>query len=431
MKPTLFSLVLPLLLGLLLAGCAKTGSGPAMPSDVDYYTCTMHPSVHSHDPDAKCPICGMDLVAVKKTGAAAPASPASSKDMGGMAMGGAMRGSAPSDQPHEFTVPLDRQQLIGVTYAEVRRQPLRRTIRAVGVVAAVTDKHWDYVSRVDGYIHDLKVSAPGDPVEKGQVLMDLYSPDLVATEQEFVDLLKMRDGARSQQDPALEENAEHLLTGARARLEQWNIAPEQIGALEKSRMVGANLALQAPFSGVVEEVPVHQGRHVSVGDHLVDIVDLSSVWVWVDFYENELPQVKPGLPVTITSASAPGLSSAGKIALVDPFLNEQTRTGRVRIDVPNPAGQLRPGAYVDVALSLDEGTGLVVPFGAVLPTGERNIVFVDKGGGRLEPRFIQVGGKFGDSYQVTAGLAEGDRIVASGNFLIDAESKVQGALKDF
>src|SRR5277367_6214617 len=171
MKTIHLSLIVLVLVGpTAFVGCSRPGTAIAQkPSDVDYYTCTMHPSVRSQDPDGKCPICGMDLVPVKKADAAAVAP-----------------GSEP-DKPREFTIPADRQQLIGVTYSTAEARPLTRTIRAVGLVAAMTNRHWDYVARVDGYIHDLYVAAPGDRVEKGKVLMDLYSPDLVATENEYVD----------------------------------------------------------------------------------------------------------------------------------------------------------------------------------------------------------------------------------------------------
>jgi Cu(I)/Ag(I) efflux system membrane fusion protein len=342
-----------------------------------------------------------------------------------------VRLSGAPDQPREFTIPLDRQQLIGVTYAAVEIKPLQRTVRAVGSVAATTAKHWDYVARVDGYIHNLNVFSPGERVEKGQVLLDLYSPELAATEGEYVDLLRMRAAARHDQNEATAQTAEHLLAGARARLQQWNISDEQIDALEQSGQAAEYLTLNSPLTGVVEAVAVHPGQHVAAGDHLLDLVDLSSVWVWAEFYENELPQLKPGLAVTVSSSSLPGFSVAGKIAVVDPFLNEAKRTGRVRIDVDNAGAKLRPEAYVDVALALNLGNGLVIPFNAVLPTGEHNVVFVDKGEGRLEPRFIQLGGRFGDYYQVTAGLKAGERVVSSANFLVDAESKVQGALKSW
>lgn len=410
MKSLLIAFLTALFLGA-LAGCAKSA---AKPDDVAYYTCTMHPSVRSQDPDGKCPICGMDLVPVAKV--AATNEPAE---------------STAADMPRVFTVPLDRQQLIGVTFAPALVKPLNRIIRSVGIVSATTTKHWDYVARVDGYVHDLKVAAPGDPVRKGQVLMDIYSPDLVATEHDYLDLLRMRDEGRRFEATAATVAAEHLLSGARARLEQWNISAAQIDILEKSGQVSQYLPLNSPFDGVVEEVGVHQGRHVSIGDHLVDVVDLSSVWVWADFYENELPLLRPGLAVTITGASLQRGSLSGKIALIDPFLDKQKRTGRVRIDVDNPGLNLLPEAYVNVELALDEGEGLTVPLDAVLPTGEHNIVFVDKGGGKLEPRYIDVGGKFGELYWVTSGLKAGERVVSSANFLIDAESKVQGALKSW
>jgi Cu(I)/Ag(I) efflux system membrane fusion protein len=419
MKPIHLALVLSSFAGFAaLGGCSRPSAAAA--ADVDYYTCTMHPSVRSQDPDGKCPICGMDLVPVKKTAAQAQA-----------AGGGTMAVESAADQPHEFTIPLDRQQMIGVTYATAETRPLRRTVRAVGLVAVETTKHWDYVARVDGYIHDLNVAAPGDRVEKGQVLMDLYSPDLASTESEYVDLLHMRDNGRRDQNAATVENAEHLLAGSRARLRQWNITDAQIDSMGREGKADEYLQLNSPVSGIVEDVAVHQGRHVGVGDHLVDIVDLSSVWVWAEFYENELPLLKPGLPVTITSSALPSLSIPGMIAAIDPFLSDLRRTGRVRIDVDNADLRLRPNAYVDVTLALDEGDGLAVPFDAVLPTGERNIVFVDKGAGRLEPRFVQLGGQFGDFYSVTGGLRAGERVVSSANFLVDAESKVQGALKSW
>ncbi len=427
-KPlSFFSAALAAVIAILpFSACSKAGKMAAAPDNVDYYTCAMHPSVKTHDPKAKCPICSMDLTSVMKKG-----HDHAGQTTAGMSADAMAAPATAVDQPTEFTIPLDRQQLIGVTYAKVVRQPLRSVIRAAGMVAVDKKRHWEYVARVEGYVHELRVFAPGEVVEKGQVLMDLYSPDLVATQNEFLDLLKMRDAAETAGSPATRENAERLLASARQRLRQWNVTDAQIATLMQSGKAAEFLPLTSPFRGVVEAVPVDQGRRVMPGEHLVDIADLSGVWVWAEFYQEELPLLKVGMTVSVSSSSLPGEVFAGKIALLDPFINEAKRTGRVRVDLENPDFKLRPSMYVDAELVLDRGEGLLVPFGAVLPTGQRNIVFVDKGGGKLEPRFVELAGKFGDFYAVASGLKEDERVVSSANFLIDAESKVQGALKSW
>ena len=181
----------------------------------------------------------------------------------------------------------------------------------------------------------------------------------------------------------------------------------------------------------MQDLDVDQGRHVSVGDHLVDVADLSAVWVWGQFYQDDLSLLKTGSPVTITSSSSPGEKFTGRISVIDPFLNGETRSVRVRIDVENADFKLRPDMYVDVELDLDLGEGVAVPVAAVLPTGLHNIVFVDKGNGRLQPRFVELGRKYGDFFEVKSGLNENERVVNSANFLIDAEAQVQGALKSW
>jgi len=244
----------------LLPACSKAGQMAAHDDDVDYYTCAMHPSVKSHNPKDKCPICSMDLLPVMKRDHEHAGQTAAG--MSGMPAKAPNTPAMIADQPSEFTIPLDRQQLIGVTYAQVTRQPLRSVIRAVGTVAVDKQRHWDYVARVDGYVQSLKVFAPGEVVEKGQVLMDIYSPDLMATQNEFLDLLRMRDQAEKNGSTATKENAERLLAAARQRLSQWNIAEAQIEALAESRAALETLQLVSPFRGVVETVGVDQGRRL-------------------------------------------------------------------------------------------------------------------------------------------------------------------------
>src|SRR5436190_491434 len=389
----------------------KSPSGK--PSNVDYYTCTMHPSVKSQDPKGKCPICSMDLVPVMKKGGS-EATETSPQPQGA--------------QTHEFVVPVERQQQIGVTYAKVERKALAHTIRAVGMIVPDKARNWQFVSRVDGYVQRLDVTAPGELVEKDAPLLSIYSPDLFSSEREFVELLRMRDEARSKD---ARETPRRLIESAKRRLQLWNVTDQQIAELEKTRKASETLTLLSPFRGVVQSVPVEQGKNVKVGDMLVEVADLSVVWVWAEFYENELSMLQAGQEFAITTASYPGEIFQGTISVINPFLDPAKRTARVRIDIPNPDFKLRPAMYVNAELGMQMGEGLTIPASAVMPTGSRNIVFIDKGGGKLEPRVVQLGAKYGDSYEVQSGLRENERVVASANFLIDAESKVQGALSDF
>ena len=407
---------LSILLG--ASGCSKPEPTLSdVGSSVDYYTCTMHPSVHLHDPKGKCPICGMNLVPVAKNGSLPPDETTSGQDQHGAA------------SSHEFTVPVERQQQIGVTYAAVTRETLSREVRVVGIVTPDKARHWEFVARVDGYVQTLHVTSPGELVEKDQPLLTLYSPDLLTAERELVELLKMRDDARSAE---ARRTARQLIDSAKRRLAQWNVTPAQITDLERTRRPSEFLTLLSPFRGIVEAVPVDQGRNVRTGDHLVDVADLSSVWVWADVYENELSSFRVGQKVKLTTAAYPGQEFTGTISLVNPFLDPAQRTGKVRIDIPNPDFRLRPAMYVSAVLTAGGSReALTIPVGAVMPTGTRSIVFVDKTEGRLEPRAVSLGEKYGDRYEVNAGLSEGERLVASANFLIDAEAKVQGALKSF
>jgi Cu(I)/Ag(I) efflux system membrane fusion protein len=406
------------------------------PADVDYYTCTMHPSVRKQSPKDKCPICGMNLEPVRKRGAQAvhQHEPMKSDGKGGSSeeRTNTQTGQGRKEEeeaPTEFTVPVARLQQIGVTYATIAKQSFQRSLRAVGLVASDKQRQWDYVARVDGYVKQLFVSSRGELLEKGAPLLTLYSPELLTTQKELIDLLQRREQAQQTGNPAVLESTERLYQSAQQRLRLWNISDQEIRALEKTRQPQEYLTLFSPFHGVVQDLAVEQGRRVMIGDHLVELADLSVVWVWAQFYQDDLPLLQKSLPATITTSSFPGERFGGKFAVVDPFLNEATRTGRVRIDVENLDFKLRPGMYVNVELSLDMGEGLGVPASAVLPTGRRNVVFVDKGEGKLEPRFIELGRMYGDFYEVKSGLKEMDRVVTSANFLIDAEAKVQGALK--
>jgi membrane fusion protein, copper/silver efflux system len=414
------------LLGLVwgLAGCNKMGGSSAKDPNVDYYTCTMHPSVKSQDPNGKCPICSMDLVPVMKKGANAGAG---GHQGDAKNMTGEMKTTS-GQMFNEFFVPVERQQQIGVTYAVAEKKPLHHRIRSVGMIVPDRSRQWSYVARVEGYVEKLYVTSPGEAVRSGAPLLTIYSPELLTAERELVNLLETRDHAASPENRA---STERLLDASRRRLEQWNITAPQIAQLEKSRKPSEFLTLNSPFDGVVQDVPVEQGRRVMIGDPLVTVADLSVVWVWAEFYEDELAMLAKGLKLGLTAKSYPGQTFEGEIGLINPFLDETKRTAKVRIDIPNSDRKLRPGMYLNIDLAMDMGEGLTIPVSAVMPTGLRTLVFVDKGAGKLEPRLVQLGGKYGDIYEVQSGLTDGERVVASANFLIDAESKVQGAVKSF
>lgn len=392
------SRILPAFLAMLLALAACSKKPASANPDIDYWTCTMHPSVHSMDP-GKCPICSMELVPVFKKSAAAA--------------------GAKSPESTEFTVPVERQQQIGVVYATVEPRPLSRSVRAVGIVEPDKKRTWSFAARTDGYVQQLFVASPGELVEKGAPLLSLYSPDLLTAEREMAMLSRQAGKAGG------------LLAAAKARLRQWNISEEQIAELERSGNPAEILTLESPFRGVVVRVTAAQGAGVKIGDALVEVADLSSVWVWADVYETELGFLRPGQKVAIAATAFPDRKFEGVVTFIDPSVDPVKRTARARLDVQNPDLTLRPGMFVDATFTLDAGVRPAVPVDAIMPAGSRNFAFVDKGQGRLEPRSVTLGGKFGDYFEVTAGLATGERVVDSANFLIDAESRVQGALQDF
>jgi Cu(I)/Ag(I) efflux system membrane fusion protein len=438
LRSILALLSIGVLVSLVLSSCSKPAGKPAANGDVDYWTCTMHPSVHSKDP-GKCPICSMDLVPVMKKvsnettakGNSGGMTDNGSNSMGSMTMPSPNQESGKST---EFTVPVERQQQIGVTYATVTKRPIQLSIRSVGMLEPDTSNMFDYVARVDGYVEELRVNSPGQQVAQGQPLITIYSPDLRSTEQELVNILNDRDRSGTSR-----ASNDQLIEAAKRRLKLWNVSDQEIADLEKNRKPSDQLVLRSPFDGVVNEVMGRPGMNVKMGDKLVSVLDLSNLWVWAEFYENEVGLLKQGQQIDVSLPAFPNQTFQGQIAVINPVIDAAKRTARVRIDIPNPKGQLRPGMYANVEVKIDDGEGLTIPVQAALPTGERMLVFLDRGQGKLLPRYVKVGRSFttfdgqeqGSYYQVLNGVQEGDRIVASANFLIDAESQVQGALKDW
>jgi membrane fusion protein, copper/silver efflux system len=428
--------ILAALIAVAISACSKSESSKqAVKDNVDYWTCTMHPSVHAKTP-GKCPICSMDLVPVMKkvsndnTGGMTKNA---SDSMGGMPMSSpSQKAESQKAESTEFMVPVERQQQIGVTYATVTKRPIELSIRSVGILESDSSKMFDYVARVDGYVQELKVNSPGQQVSQGEPLLTIYSPDLRSTEQELVNLLNDRDrNGRGSND--------QLIEASKRRLKLWNVNDQEIAELEKSRKPSDQLMLRSPFDGVVGEVMARPGMSVKMGDKLATVLDLSTLWIWAEFYENEVSLLKQGQTIDVNLPAFPNQAFKGQIAVINPVIDPAKRTARVRIDIPNAKEQLRPGMYANVEVKIDDGEGLTIPVQAALPTGERMLVFLDRGQGKLLPRYVKVGRSFTtfdgqqeeSYYQVINGVKEGDRIVDSANFLIDAESQVQGALKDW
>ena len=424
-----------------LAACSKPASH-SIATKVDYWTCATHPEVHSKTP-GKCPICGMDLAPMvsqqsRGTGSKKTAEQGDSQAMTRQSPGRrelSELGANPLQSAmRKFTVPIQRQQQIGVTYAEARRRHMRLDIRSVGTLEVDQTQVFECVTGVDGFIEELRVASPGERVTVGQPLIAINTPDLRSPEQELVNVLKVHENGSV---PAA--SLDQLIDFARRRLQLLNVSPNEISELERTLQPTDHFLLRSFFDGVVSEAPMKVGASVKRGDKVMTIVNLSRLWLWASFYENEIGLLHEGQTVRISLPAFPSHSSEGKIGAIDPAVDSAKRTAKVRIDIPNPDGQLRPGMYANVVAEIDAGEVLTIPFDSVLPTGSRMLVFVGSGSGRLEPRFIHVGRQFvefGDSnqeryYQIMGGLQEGERVVSSANFLIDAEAQIQGALKDF
>lgn len=324
-------------------------------------------------------------------------------------------------------VPALARQLIGVRSAPAAYATLDEEIRTVGTVGYNERSFAQVTLKVSGWVRKVFVNSIGRPVRKGEPLFTVYSPDLLATQDEYLLALKMRTQLAESPLDEVKTNADGLVTSARERLRLWDVTDSQIEALERRGHADPVLTVYAPSSGIVMKREALPGKYVEPGTILYEIVDLSTVWISADIYESEVAATKVGQPATVTFAAYPGETFSGKVSYVYPTLNTETRTVRVRLELPNPGLKLKPGMYGNVTLQTNAVRTLVVPKEALLDTGLRQLVFVDWGQGRYEPTSVKLGRRSQDSVEVLEGLKEGDRIVASANFLLDAESKLTSA----
>lgn len=355
-------------------------------------------------------------------------------DMQGMSMEGAMpmKDKEPmagmSVAPFgTVAVPGVTRQLIGIRSAPVTHAMLEQEIRTVGRVDYDERGFSQVTLKIPGWVRAVFVDSVGRPVRKGERLFTLYSPDLLTSQDEY--LLAIRTQAQVAASP-LEDakaNAAALVTSARERLRLWDVADAQIADLERRGKAEPVLTVYAPSSGIVLKREALPGKYVEPGTTLYEIADLSTVWIYADIYESEVAATRVGQSAVVTVAAYPGETFEGKVAYVYPMLNSEARAVRVRLELPNSGLKLKPGMYGNVILQTGAIKTLLVPKEAVLDTGLRQLVFMDRGQGRYEPVSVKLGRRGQDSVEVMEGLKEGDQIVTSANFLLDAESKLASA----
>jgi membrane fusion protein, copper/silver efflux system len=321
------------------------------------------------------------------------------------------------------------QQTIGVTYTTVRRTHLVRTIRTVGLLQMDDEKIARVHVKVAGWIEKAYLNYIGKLVKKGQPLFTLYSPDLVSTEEEFLIARKGQQYLSKTPYSDVSSEADSLLSATRDRLRLWDITDAQIHELETSGKAARLMTLYSPIDGFVMTRNAYEQTYVTPQTDLYDIADLSTIWVYVDIYEYEAPYVHVGQAAQMQLSYFPGKTYRGKVTYVYPTLDPKTRTIKVRLEFPNPGYELKPDMYADVQLTLDYGTETLVPSQAVLNSGTRQVVFISKPAGYFEPREIKIGDQFDGQTVVLAGLKPGETIVASGNFLIDSESRLGAAMQ--
>jgi Cu(I)/Ag(I) efflux system membrane fusion protein len=400
------------------AACRRAGpEKPGVSSAAVRYHCPMHPSYVSDRP-GDCPICGMKLVPVEP-------SPAASGP-GHEGHGGAAAAAGSERAPLQLSA--ERRQVLGLRSQPVRRAALERTIRTVGRVA-VDERRLHHVhTKYEAYVEHLHVDFTGKFVRRGQPLVSLYAPDLVATQQEYLLAYRARKQLGGSALPPVARGGLDLLEAARQRLLLWDVRPADIERLERTGEVRRTLDLHSPVSGYVVAKAAYHGMRVTPADTLFDIADLSHLWVLADVYDSDLPSVRLGMGADLSLTYLPGKTWKGRVTWVAPTVDERTRTVKVRVEVDNGREELKPEMFADVVLRGGLGEGLVLPESAVVHAGERQLVFVDHGDGRLEPRAVRLGPKVAEGIQVLQGVAEGERVVTSASFLLDSESSLRATV---
>jgi len=410
------------------------------------YSCGMHPDIISEEP-GNCPICGMKLTPIKTAPAAsttpkgerkikywrAPMDPTYISDEPGKSPMGMDLVPVYEDEIAEGAISIDpiTVQNMGLRTALVGRGELTKTIRTVGHIDYDEKKLYIVNSKITGWIEKLLVNTTGEVVQEGQPLLEIYSPELVSTQEEYLSALKNYSELKDSRYEEARAGALELLNSTQKRLEYWDIDESQIENLKRTGEIRKTLTLFSPTNGVVLHKNAVEGAHVKAGSDLFRIADFSTVWVLAHIYEYELPYIKLGQKAKMSLSYLPGEVFQGKVIYIYPYLDQKTRDVKIRLEFPNPQYRLKPEMYANVVIESQlSGQRILIPEEAVIRSGKREIVFVDMGEGKYAPREITTGvSGQGEVVEVKKGLFPGEIIVVSGQFMLDSESKTQEAIQ--
>lgn len=364
-----------------------------------YWVDPMHPAYKSDKPGI-APDCGMKLEPVYE--ASAPAAPA-----------------AVAPPPGAIQISPEKQQMIGVKFGRAEYTAVGETLRAVGKIAIDETRVVRVHPKVEGWIEHVNADFIGAPVKKGDALLTVYSPEMLASEKEYLLALKAHD---------VMQDGDSIVEASRKRLELWDLSPAQIVEVEETKKPIQSITIYAPASGVITSRNSFASQRITPETELYAITDLSRVWVMADLFESDIPKIRVGQTAMVKMPYAAGGEFLARVDFLQPQVDSQTRTTKVRLEAANPSMNLRPDMFVDVEFAIGGARQLTVPVDAVLNAGSRQTVFIDLGNGYLEPRAVETGDQVGERIVITSGLKEGERIVTSANFLIDSESQLKAAV---
>lgn len=370
--------------------------------DSSYYTCPMHPSVRSDRPGA-CPVCGMALV--KKS---------SQQEIANVALASLQGVSLSPTQ----------RIMANVTTATVERKTLKKELTAVGVVDFAEPNYLHISMRFSGRLDKLYLTYTGQTVRKGDPVADVYSPEAISAQQEYLLALESQEQLKNAPENVA-AGAIDLHSQARQKLLRWGFTEQQIEEVDESRQIARILTMYSPISGTVMKKNVDPQHYAAMGEDIFDVADLSTVWIYLDVYEKDIRFVKIGQKVRVTTEAYPNESFTGRVTFIDPVLNADTRTVRVRTEFTNASGKLKPNMYVKASIAVPSVNTLIIPASSIMSTGNRSVVWVEVQPNTFEPRDVVVGSTTESYAEVLSGLNAGEQVAETGGFLIDSESSLK------